>query len=165
MSTKDTYTAEEWEAITSAPVMAGSYIAMSDPGVTSLIGEMNAMMKAMTSGEIPAGAKDLVDSLVASVQERAKSGEKMEMPDISTDAGGNAEAAKAAMLAQIKQATDAVAAKGAAGEAAAFKQWIVSIANATAEAAREGGFMGIGGTRVSDEEKAAIADLQTAIGA
>lgn len=164
MSTKDTYTEEEWSEITGAPVLAGFYISMSDPGVTSLIGETSAMMKAMTSGEVPAGAKDLVDSIMAGMKEMADSGERLEMPEMTDEMKANPAAAKAALLDQIKAAGNAISAKGAPGEADAFKQWLVSIANATAEAAREGGFMGIGGKRVSDEEKAAMAEISAALG-
>ncbi|HJW50503.1 MAG TPA: hypothetical protein VJ501_00710 [Burkholderiaceae bacterium] len=49
------------------------------------------------------------------------------------------------------------------GELDAFKATIRSIGKATAEAAKEGGFLGIGGTLVSDDEKAALAKIEAAI--
>lgn len=165
MSVKDTYTAEEWSAIMIAPVLAGSYIAMADPGVTSLVGETSAMMKAMTSGEVPADVKDLVGGIVADMKEMADKKEKLKMPAMTDEMKSDPAAAKAALLDKIAGATQTVSDKGGVAEAAAFKQWLLSIANATAEAAREGGFMGIGGTRVSDDEKMAMAEIRSAIDA
>lgn len=165
MSTQDAYTPEEWAAVSGAAVIAGSYIAISDPGVTSLISETGAMMKAITSGDVPDGAGDLVAAIVATMKEKADNREKMEMPDMTDETKKNPAAMKASLLAQIKAGTDAVADKGGATEAEAFKQWILSVATATAEAAKEGGFMGIGGTRVSEQEVAALAEISNAIGA
>ena len=49
------------------------------------------------------------------------------------------------------------------GELEAFKATIRSIGTATAEAAKEGGIFGIGGTLVSDDEKAALAQIEAAM--
>jgi len=49
------------------------------------------------------------------------------------------------------------------GELEAFKATIRSIGKATAEAAKEGGIFGIGGTLVSDDEKAALARIEAAM--
>jgi len=49
------------------------------------------------------------------------------------------------------------------GELDAFKTAIRSIGKATAEAAKEGGFLGIGGTLVSDDEKSALAKIEAAM--
>ena len=48
-------------------------------------------------------------------------------------------------------------------ELEAFKATIRSIGKATAEAAKEGGIFGIGGTLVSDDEKAALAQIEAAM--
>ena len=47
----------------------------------------------------------------------------------------------------------------AGAEARPVKAWLYRVAVATAEAAKEGDFMGIGGVRVNDAEKAALAEL------
>jgi hypothetical protein len=48
-------------------------------------------------------------------------------------------------------------------EAQAFKQWLVSVSQKVAEAAKEGGFLGFGGTRVSEQETSALRDLTAAL--
>ena len=51
----------------------------------------------------------------------------------------------------------------APADAAAFKSWLQSIAQHTAEAAKEGGFLGFGGVQVSDAEKATVAEISSAL--
>ena len=51
----------------------------------------------------------------------------------------------------------------APGDAAAFKGWLKQISQRVAEAAKEGGFLGIGGVRVSEAEKATLAEISSAL--
>ena len=53
----------------------------------------------------------------------------------------------------------------APSEAKAFKDWLNQIANLVAEAGVEGGFLGFGGVKVSDAERATLAEISTALGA
>ena len=46
----------------------------------------------------------------------------------------------------------------------AFKRWLADIARATAEAGREGGFLGIGSVTVSDKEEVALTTLRRELG-
>ena len=56
-----------------------------------------------------------------------------------------------------------MAAKADAEEAAAFGRWLVAAAQAAAEAAKEGGFMGIGAQLVSDREQAMLDQVRAAV--
>ena len=77
---------------------------------------------------------------------------------------------KGAMPAEIKdkcveilrQAAAVVDAK-APGDAAAFKGWLRQISQHVAEAAKEGGFLGIGGVAVSEAEKATLTEISSAL--
>lgn len=51
----------------------------------------------------------------------------------------------------------------APGDAAAFKGWLRQISQHVAEAATEGGFLGIGGVPVSDAEKATLKEISSAL--
>ena len=81
------------------------------------------------------------------------------MPELSKDQEG----ARAALINSCKQAVDVVAQKSPA-EAEEYKRWLVLLAQRTAEAAKEGGFLGIGGTRVSEAETKALKDLAATLG-
>jgi hypothetical protein len=63
----------------------------------------------------------------------------------------------------LKQVSALVDAKAPA-DAAAFKTWLRQISENVAEAAEEGGFMGFGGVKVSDVEKATLSDISRALG-
>jgi len=51
----------------------------------------------------------------------------------------------------------------APGDAAAFKNWLRQISQHVAEAAKEGGFLGIGGVTVSEAEKATLTEISSAL--
>ena len=70
--------------------------------------------------------------------------------------------AEPGMLIEIELVA-AVAAKSPQ-EAQEFKGWLMSIARGAAEAAKEGGFLGFGGTQVSEKEMSALSQLSAALG-
>jgi hypothetical protein len=51
----------------------------------------------------------------------------------------------------------------APGDAAALKGWLQQISQHVAEAAKESGFIGIGGVPVSDAEKATLTEISSAL--
>ncbi|HQD17046.1 MAG TPA: hypothetical protein PLY54_16500 [Ottowia sp.] len=50
-------------------------------------------------------------------------------------------------------------------QAAQYRAWALSVAEKVAQAATEGGFLGFGGTRLSEAEQTLIAQLREALGA
>jgi hypothetical protein len=62
----------------------------------------------------------------------------------------------------VASGAKAVAARSPA-EAAAYKATILKVAQATAEASRDGGFLGIGGTLVSSDEQSALDSIKAAL--
>ena len=69
---------------------------------------------------------------------------------------------KAKCIDTLRKAGAVVDAK-APGDAVAFKSWLREISQHVAEAAREGGFLGIGGVAVSEAEKATLAEISSAL--
>ena len=68
-------------------------------------------------------------------------------------------------LATLRQVTALLAEKSTPAEADGFKQWLMTIAALTTEAGKEGGnFLGWGAVLVNDAEKAALAEVATALG-
>jgi hypothetical protein len=58
-----------------------------------------------------------------------------------------------------------VAAKATPQEVEAFRRWLVAAAQAAADAAKEGGFMGFGAEQVSAGETQMLDQVRAAIGA
>ena len=68
------------------------------------------------------------------------------------------------LLEQLRSAATVLDAKATPDEAKGYKQWVVSVAVTVANAAKEGGFLGIGGELISDKEKAALESVSSALG-
>ena len=49
-------------------------------------------------------------------------------------------------------------------EAAWFQEWLYGVAKVVSEAAKEDGYLGFGGVRISDKKKAALQDLHEVLG-
>ncbi len=71
--------------------------------------------------------------------------------------------AKHMLLYSISSAVSLVETKFGAETATEYRQMLYEMGEKTAEAGKEGTFLGMGGTRVSDLEKAALADLKAAL--
>ena len=157
MSTKNDYGAEEWKAITGAPVAAGLYITLADAsGPVGIAKEAMAVGKAITESAA-ADAPEIVKALAESVR---NAGGRPELPDVpKTDRAQM----NLALISTLQNAISAVAAKSPA-EAEAYKAWLVSVATKVAHASKEGGFLGFGGTEVSTEEQEALKQLASALG-
>jgi hypothetical protein len=191
MTTKADYTAEEWAQLTQAPLMATMAIVAADmSGPVGLVKEMMATVKTIqetaastTTGELvkaistdviesqhkkeqkdqgaqPAGDATGQPTADASAQPAASSPDPLQSMKI--DAKDPEEAKKKAVEGCVA-ATNIITLKSPA-EASEFKQWLMTIATRTSEAAKEGGFLGIGGTKVSEKEKTELAALASALG-
>jgi predicted flap endonuclease-1-like 5' DNA nuclease len=70
---------------------------------------------------------------------------------------------RAAMASSIKTATALVRKNTDAAQLAAYEAMILDVAQKAAEAAKEGGFMGMGKKVVSDQEQAALNEIKSAL--
>ena len=190
MTTKADYTAEEWGQLAQAPMYATMAIVAADmSGPIGLVKEMMATVKTIqetaastTAGElVKAISTDIIESQQKKDQKdqgAQATGEAAGQP--ATDASAqpatsadpmqnmkidakNPEAAKKQAVDGCVAAANIVTQKSPA-EADEFKQWLMTIATRTSEAGKEGGFLGIGGTRVSEKEKTELAALAEALG-
>lgn len=159
MSIKDEFTSEEWMTLLQAPMVAGISIISSDVGITSVPKETAAMVRAMIENPIPAGADELVGAMVDDL--KAMSDNRDEMKQVQPEISGESPAAiRQQVNAQLQAASALVGSRVSADTATAYKEWVYSVAQSVAEAGKEGGFLGIGAVRVSEQEKAALAALR-----
>jgi hypothetical protein len=161
VTTKKDYTTEEWNQLLESPLQAGYYVIYADPSITGVFKEMKALYKAILEQTVPDGAKDLVGSLVADIKKKSEN--KEEMPSSDDMSKGDPKEVMARMLEFVKGVVVLVDAKATSEEAVRFKEWLYAVAKAVSEAAKEGGFMGIGGEQVSDNEKDALENLKSTL--
>jgi hypothetical protein len=159
MSKKGDYTSDEWQSITGAPYLAGLLNTMADPsGIGGVMKEALAVGRAVAA----AGASEkteVIQSLVEGLKAAGFSASH-ELPDVPR---GDLASAKAAAFGHLDQAIAAISAKSPA-EADAYKAWVLAAAKKVSEAAKEGGFLGFGGTLVSEKEQAALKELSDRLG-
>jgi hypothetical protein len=154
VTTKADYTAEEWELIMRAPLMVAMAVVASSPsGPIGFVKEMFAVGDALQA-DTQEGSPN---ALVADV----KAGHRPAAPTESTEDGPEA---KALGLKACRDVSALLAHKAPGPEAEGFKRWLLSTAQRVAEAAKEGGFLGIGGVRVSEAETAVLAELAGVLG-
>jgi hypothetical protein len=100
------------------------------------------------------------NELVRSVAETIKAGSGR--PDTS-ELGTDSASVRTSLIERCKQAVAFVGQKSPA-EVDEYKAWLILLARTAAEASKEGGFLGIGGTVVSDAESSALHELAAALG-
>ena len=156
MSTKADYSKDEWESLVKAPMMAAmAVVAASPSGPIGVLKEMFAVGKGLMEG-----AEGTTNPLIAAVVADVKAGNR---PAASAERPQDLAQVKAQALSACREAAALVGRK-APGEAEGYKRWLLVTAQRTAEAAKEGGMLGIGGVPVSDAEKAALGEVAEALG-
>jgi hypothetical protein len=166
VSTKTDYSAEEWKLVLKAPLMAGlAVVAASPSGPLGVLRELFAVGKLVaetkTQAEAQGGASnELLRAVVADLG----SPDGRAQLDAAELRGLATEQLRAHALDACRTFASLVDRKASRDEADEVKRWLVAIARRTAEAAKEGGFLGIGGTRVSEPETAAIRDVARTLG-
>ena len=101
-------------------------------------------------------ANSLIAELAADLKARQT---KPEPPQGMNDP----EECRQAALKHVRAVNDLLRRKVTPAEADEFKQWLMTIGQRVAEAANEGGIFGIGGERVSEEEKNALRQIAFAL--
>jgi len=152
-STRARYTDEQWLKIRLAPMAAAQVVMIASPsGPIGTIKEAGAVARAIIEVKKDAGATSVLGLAFDA---------DLTMDEL-TQLGGKG-AKKDAMLATIKDAVATVAATSPA-DAIAYRRFLTDVATKVAEASKEGGFLGVGGTLVSADEKVALGEVGVAAG-
>jgi hypothetical protein len=161
MSGKTDYSADEWKICLRAPLMAGlAVIAASPSGPLGVLREMFAVGKLVSETRAQGGSNELLRALVSEIGAPDARGQM----DASELRGLGTEQLRAHALDACRAFAALVDRKASPEEAEGVKRWLVGIAQRTAEAAKEGGFLGFGGTQVSRTEADAIQEVARALG-
>ena len=165
MTTLADFTPEEQVLLTKAPFNLGMAMAMASGSGLGTVKEAAEVAKATTEGRTAFPNSALIGSLVSTLEAQMKENrsdvQAMLKPDPSVK---SPEELGNVALEGVRQAVAAVNAKASAQEAGEYKQWLMQIAEKVAGAATEGGFLGIGGTKYSDPEKAMLQRVAEALG-
>ncbi len=150
MTAKADFNAEEWSTLVQAPLLAAMRVAAAERGGT--IRESVAAARAYAEARQHQGTSELLDAIVASPPAL----DPNQLQQMGGDVAGHA-------VRRLDEAVGIVEAKAAPEDAAAYKDFVMTVAEAAASANREGGFLGIGGKPVSAGEQAALDDLRRSL--
>lgn len=166
MTARTDFTTEEWNAVRDAPHLVALAVAMS--GASGLVGTLKEAFS--SSAALVEGMKSdsaLLRSLCTREEiSAAQQGLRAQLQQVAQ--GGDFGAAKERVAQQaqdaVRSAVEIVGRKGTAADVAAYRSFLKGLGERVANAAREGGFLGFGGERVSEGEKQMLARLETALG-
>jgi len=156
VTTKSDFSEEDWARIVRAPFVAGLAISIADPG--GPIEAAKETMATMKSATNPPSREQLLADVALEVQAMAQEHHhplKGYKPDKS-QVGSQ-------VLDELRAVKALVAATATPEEAAAYAGWLVTSAQAAADAAKEGGFMGFRAQQVSEREQAMLDKVREAV--
>jgi len=148
VAVKNRFDKEQWAQVRSSPLAAAAAVIFASPSGMG-------------------GAAREVGSALAAIAEHAEKAAATSMLTTAFSSGLNvdsfsqftANTSRSSILQTIASAASAVDMLNA-DEAQDFKSMIMDVAQKTAEASKEGGFLGFGGTKISDAEAAVLEEIR-----
>jgi hypothetical protein len=159
MTTKADFTDEEWARLERSPIVAGMAISLADPGgpVEAVKESMAAIKTVMEAAQ--AGGGELVESVAKSVAEKMR-----QRHSPLGDFKPRGALAGEEILEDLRAVNELISQKATPEEAAGFREWLLTAAKRTADAAKEGGFLGFKAERVSEGEQRMLDKLGEVLG-
>lgn len=161
MAYKDNFSADEWNGLLEAPMLAGFAVTAADPG-----GLVGAFQESAAIVGVLRDASGSTDTLAGEISAAYLTSEGRKAAAEGVRALARGKAPDAASMAAIDRVGEVFATIGrqAPDQAAPMRDFLLDIATRTAEAAKEGGFLGFGGEAVSEAERQALAALRGVLG-
>ena len=149
MTRKEQFNAEEWERLAQGPPLAAILVITASRG--------GSMRESLSAGEVYAEARkdkdapELIAELLAS------------RPTVDPGRASSPEELHSQTVQHLRDATTLLDERATPEEAEAYKRFVIDVAQRAAERHKEGGFLGVGGQRISDAEAAALAEIAAAL--
>ena len=158
MTGKADFTEDEWTKLYRAPIVAGLGVTLADPGGPIEISkEAMAAMRTAASPTADQGlVVDLAEGLKVVLEERQNP-----VSSLKRDSGVDP---REMILDELREANRIVTEKATPEEATSYRSWVLESARKAADAAKEGGFFGMGAVQVSEGEQQILAKLEEMLG-
>ena len=157
MTTKTDFPEDEWARVIRAPFVAGLAISLADPG--GPIEAAKESMATIKSATNPPSREQLLAEAALEIQALSQQRHN----PLKGYQLAKGEAPGAQVLAELTAVQAIVAARATPEETAAFGHWLLAAAQAAADAAKDGGFMGFGAKQVSEGEQAMLDQVREAL--
>ncbi len=170
MSVETRFTEEEQLLLTNTPSLIGSAMAFAEGSGLGTIKELYANAKSFMGGAKAFPNNEIIVGILPNLEDRkeamakAKDFREKSMARLKEKGIDSHEKLQEQLMVDCKAVSALLNEKSTPAEAAEYKEWAMSVAESVAKAAKEGGFLGIGGVRISDGEKQIFADIAQALG-
>ena len=163
MANKTSFSPDEWTKVLQSVMMSAIAVTAAEPsGLWGTLKESMVAGHALLEAKSDTGSNELIKAVAADFE--TSEGRSAAREGLRAKLEGSKPAeVKTKAVAAVREA-DALVDAQAPGDAAAFKAWLRHISQAVAEASTEGGFLGFGGVRVSEAEKATLTEISGALG-
>ncbi len=170
MSLGDRFSEEEQFLLTSTISLIGSSMAFAEGSGLGTIKEMMASAKSLMAGAEDFPDNELIKGILPNLEDRkeamtdAKAFREKTMYRLKEKNIKSHDQMSAQLIEDCQAVSLLLDEKASSEEKKEFNVWAMSIAEKVAKAAKEGGFLGIGGIRVSDGEKEMFTKIAAALG-
>ena len=159
MTIKSDFPEDDWSRIVRAPFVAGLAIMLADPsGPVEGAAESMATVEAATH---PSSREQLVTEVALDIQAEVQR-KRNPLEGYRPSLQGTAPTGEQ-VLVELSAVHGIVAARATPEETAAFGDWLVTTAQAAANAAKEGGFLGFHAEQVSKGEQEMLHHVRAAV--
>jgi hypothetical protein len=149
MTSRADFTDEEWARLGRAPLVAGMAISLADPGgPIEAAKESSAALRTLLEAARDGGFGEFVQAVAHDAAAMAQ----RRMNPMAGFAPGRRHA-REGILDELRAVSALLREKLAPEDADQFREWIKAASQRAALAAKEGGFLGIGGELVSEREQ------------
>jgi hypothetical protein len=155
MTSKTDFTQDEWDRLGRAPLVAGMAISVADPGgPIETLRESSAALRVLAEAARDGGFGDFVQAIARDVAAKAQRRENP-LAGFKPDRRNPRDK----ILTELRAVNSLLLEKATPEEIAEFREWLKAAAQRAALAAKEGGFLGIGGELVSEREQQMLETL------
>jgi hypothetical protein len=161
MATKQDFTPEEWAGVLESTMLVGVAVSAADPsGLWGTIKEALASRTAVSTSRFMS-SNELVKAVVTDLE--TSEGRSIVQDAMRKHVVGAKPAEIVHRALESLRDVAAVIDQKAPNDSAEFKMFLRGVGQKVAEATSEGGFLGFGGVKVSDAEKATLDDIAAAL--
>jgi len=170
MSVQERFSEEELFLLASTPNLVGTMMVFAEGSGLGTIKEMYANSKSFINGAKKFPNNEIITTILPDitdmddVKEKTKSLKEKSIEAFKEQNIKSQEEMKSYALSQLENVVSLLGEKATQEESSEYKEWILSILENIANAAKEGGFLGFGGERISEGEKETFAEVANILG-
>jgi hypothetical protein len=170
MSFKERCTQSEQELLATTPILIGSAMAFAESSGLGTVKELFASAKTYIGGLKAYPDNEIIQGVLPNLEDReqakaqAKAVRERAIARLKEKGIDSPEKIRALLLDDSRSVASLLTEKASAEEAAQYREWALAVAENVAKAAHEGGFLGFGGTQVSEGERKLFGELADALG-